>query len=103
APRAAVRSRVPLWPPHAHPATSPASASIEHRRVTDSPRLRLRLALRPRDALRLARSGSQTRLAAPAAEPPRPPRGSHDHGHRLASGGGDPAPPRPAARTTTVT
>src|SRR2546427_10347104 len=46
--------------------------------VTGSPRLRLRLALRPRDVLRLAR--------------PR---------HRLASHGGAPAPRRPAARTTT--
>src|SRR5437867_7868332 len=39
----------------------------------------------PRDALRLARLGSQTRLAARVAEPPRPPLGSHDWDHRLAS------------------
>src|SRR5439155_91050 len=92
APRSAGRSRVPLWPPHAQPATSPASASIEDRRVTDSPRLRLRLPLRPRDALRLARSGSQTRLAARVAEPPRPPLGSHDQDHRLASARASPSP-----------
>src|SRR5206468_7404404 len=57
----------------------------------------------PRDALRLARSGSQTRLAARVAEPPRPPLGSHYHVHRLASVGGAPAPRRPAARTTRIT
>src|SRR5439155_183501 len=102
APRSAGRSRVPLWPPHAQPATSPASASIEDRRVTDSPRLRLRLALRPRDALRLARSGSQTRLAARVAEPPRPPLGSHDQDHRLASRRASPSlRGRRSARTTT--
>src|SRR5256712_8471741 len=54
APRSARRGRGPLWPAHAQPATRTGSASIERRRVTDSPRLRLRLALRPRDALRLA-------------------------------------------------
>src|SRR5207245_2504315 len=48
--------------------------------ITDSPRLRLRLALRPRDVLRLARPL-----------------------HRLVSDGGAPAPRRPAARTTTIT
>src|SRR5207247_2440356 len=102
APRWAGRSHVPLWPPHAQPATSPASASIEDRRVTDSPRLRLRLALRPRDALRLARSGSQTRLAARVAEPPRPPLGSHDQDHRLASRRASPSlRGRLSARTTT--
>src|SRR5437867_2233020 len=52
----------------------------------------------PRDALRLARLGSQTRLAARVAEPPRPPLGSHDQGHRLPSG-----VERPAARTTGIT
>src|SRR5881396_1330856 len=36
-------------------------------------------------AARLARLGSQTRLAARVAEPPRPPLGSHDWDHRLAS------------------
>src|SRR5439155_2868569 len=68
---------VPPWLPHPHPATSTASASVEPRRVTDLPRLRL--ALRPRDALRLALPGSQTRLAARVAEPSRPPLGSHYH------------------------
>src|SRR2546428_11968234 len=47
--------------------------------ITDSPRLWLRLALRPRDVLRLALPGSQTRLAARVAEPPRPPIGSPYH------------------------
>src|SRR2546422_3234667 len=41
--------------------------------ITDSPRLWLRLALRPRDFLRLALPGSQTRLAPRVPEPPRPP------------------------------
>src|SRR5437879_5941908 len=47
--------------------------------ITDSPRLWLRLALRPRDVLRLALPGPQTRLAARVAEPPRPPLGSPYH------------------------
>src|SRR2546422_8536039 len=47
-----------------------------------------------------ARPRSQTRLAARVAEPPRPPLGSHDLVHRLASAGGDSITdsPRGAAR-----
>src|SRR2546428_12518687 len=47
-----------------------------------------------------ARPRSQTRLAARVAEPPRPPLGSHDLVHRLASAGGDSITdsPRRAAR-----
>src|SRR5439155_6758684 len=61
--------------------------------ITDSPRLRLRLALRPRDVLRLALPGFQTRLAARFAEPPRPPLGSHCHSSL------DPPSAPPAARS----
>src|SRR2546422_1600656 len=87
----------------AAPPDPPRLSSRQPPRFTDSPRLRLRLALRPRDGLRLARPDPQTRLAARVAEPPRPPLGSHGHIHRLASAGGAPAPRRPAARTTTST
>src|SRR5439155_549674 len=106
----------------APPSEPPRLSSRQPPRFTDSPRLRLRLALRPRDgpaarttrstdslrgarrrasaaAARLARPDPQTRLAARVAEPPRPPLGSHDQIHRLASAGGAPAPRRPAART----
>src|SRR2546427_6662543 len=85
----------------AAPSEPPRLSSRQPPRFTDSPRLRLRLALRPRDGLRLARPDPQTRLAARVAEPPRPPLGSHGHIHRLASAGGAPAPRRPAARTAT--
>src|SRR2546427_2635809 len=81
----------------AAPSEPPRLSSRQPPRFTDSPRLRLRLALRPRDGLRLARPDPQTRLAARVAEPPRPPLGSHGHIHRLASARGAPAPPRPAA------
>src|SRR5205807_3283206 len=66
-------------------------------RITGSPRLRLRLARRPRDVLRLARP-SQARLARRDPSPATC-SGSHDH-HRLASHGGTPAPRRAPARTT---
>src|SRR5256885_13352519 len=65
--------------------------------ITDSPRLWLRLALRPRDVLRLALPGSQTRLAARVAQPPRPPPGSPHH-RLVISPHPSPAPsPSPAA------
>src|SRR2546425_4906977 len=64
----------------AAPSEPPRVSSGQPPRFTASPRLRLRLALRPRDGLRLARPHPQTRL-----------------GRRA------PAPRRPAARTTTST
>src|SRR5438309_1506667 len=66
---------------------------------TDSPRGARRRA--PAAAARLARPRSQTRLAARVAEPPRPPLGSHDLVHRLASRRASPSPRgRRSARTT---
>src|SRR5207247_8230701 len=62
--------------------------------ITESPRLRLRLALRPRDVLRLARPGLQTRL------------GRRGLDHRIASptaAARTAAPRRPPARTTRIT
>src|SRR5947208_3273497 len=51
-----------------------------------------------------ARPRSQTRLATRVAEPPRPPLGSHDHVHRLASRRASPSlRGRRSARTTTFT
>src|SRR5207249_6056071 len=61
---------------------------------TESPRLRLRLALRPRDVLRLALPGLQTRL------------GRRGLDHRIASptaAARTAAPRRPPARTTRIT
>src|SRR2546425_6953778 len=46
----------------AAPSEPPRLSSRQPPRFTDSPRLRLRLALRPRDGLRLARPHPQTRL-----------------------------------------
>src|SRR5207247_3256551 len=58
----------------------------------------------PAAAARLARPGSQTRLAARVAEPPRPPLGSHDQDHRLASRRASPSlRGRRSARTTRIT
>src|SRR5437899_7221640 len=86
----------------AAPSEPPRLSSRQPPRFTDSPRLRLRLALRPRDGLRLARPHPQTRLGRRGPSPATA-CGSHDHIHRLASAGGAPAPRRPAARTTTST
>src|SRR2546427_783495 len=86
----------------AAPSEPPRLSSRQPPRFTDSPRLRLRLALRPRDGLRLARPDPQTRLGRRGPSPATA-CGSHDHIHRLASAGGAPAPRRPAARTTTST
>src|SRR3989442_4936978 len=88
----------------AAPSEPPRLSSRQPPRFTDSPRLRLRLALRPRDGLRLARPDPQTRLAARVAEPPRPPLGSHGHIHRLASRRASPSlRGRRSARTATST
>src|SRR5439155_295600 len=84
----------------AAPSEPPRLSSRQPPRFTDSPRLRLRLALRPRDGLRLARPDPQTRLGRRGPSPATA-CGSHDHIHRLASAGGAPAPRRPAARTAT--
>src|SRR3989454_8127224 len=84
----------------AAPSEPPRLSSRQPPRFTDSPRLRLRLALRPRDGLRLARPDPQTRLAARVAEPPRPPLGSHGHNHQPPPARRAPAPPPPAARPT---
>src|SRR5439155_3595992 len=70
--------------------------------ITTSPRLRLRLALRPRDVLRLALPGLQTRLGRRGPSPATS-SGSHYQDYRLASDGGAPAPRRPPARTTRLT
>src|SRR3989442_4018925 len=67
----------------AAPSEPPRLSSRQPPRFTDSPRLRLRLALRPRDGLRLARPDPQTRLSARVPQPPPPPPGSHGHSHRL--------------------
>src|SRR5207249_3564935 len=109
--RLATRVAEPPPPPlgshdHVHRlASRRASPSLRRRRsartttFTDSPRDARRRASAA--AARLARPRSQTRLATRVAEPPpRPPLGSHDHVHGLASAGGAPAPRRPAARTT---
>src|SRR2546426_7450926 len=108
------------------PSEPPRLSSRRPPRFTASPRLPLRLALRPRDGLRLARPHPtdpprpagpqprdglrlarphpQTRLAARVAEPPRPPLGSHGHIHRLASRRASPSlRGRRSARTTTST
>src|SRR3989454_12348813 len=66
----------------AAPSEPPRLSSRQPPRFTDSPRLRLRLALRPRDGLRLARPDPQTPLAARVAEPPRPPLRSPGHNHQ---------------------
>src|SRR2546426_7544061 len=54
----------------AAPSEPPRLSSRQPPRFTDSPRLRLRLALRPRDGLRLARP---PRLAPARRAPPPPP------------------------------
>src|SRR3989442_2521163 len=86
----------------AAPSEPPRLSSRQPPRFTDSPRLRLRLALRPRDGLRLARPHPQTRLGRRGPSPATA-CGSHDHIHRLASARGAPAPRRPPAPTTTST
>src|SRR2546425_10635300 len=106
-PPAPLTARAPSSPPviqseGAAPSEPPRLSSRQPPRFTDSPRLRLRLALRPRDGLRLARPDPQTRLAARVAEPPRPPLGSHGHIHRLASRRASPSlRGRRSARTAT--
>src|SRR3989442_9935534 len=105
---APLSARAPSSPPvirseGAAPSDPPRLSSRQPPRFTDSPRLRLRLALRPRDGLRLARPDPQTRLAARVAEPPRPPLGSHGHIPRLPSARGPPAPRPPPAPPTTTT
>src|SRR2546430_1754949 len=80
----------------AAPSEPPRLSSRQPPRFTDSPRLRLRLALRPRDGLRLARPHPQTRLGRRGPSPATA-CGSHDHIHRLASAGGGPTPPPPSA------
>src|SRR2546426_2233528 len=69
----------------AAPSEPPRLSSRQPPRFTDSPRLRLRLALRPRDGLRLARPDPQTRL------------GRRGPGPATACGSHDPTDsPRPA-------
>src|SRR3989441_8648624 len=62
----------------AAPSDPPRLSSRQPPRFTDSPRLRLRLALRPRDGLRLARPHPQTRLG---RRGPSPATACGSHGH----------------------
>src|SRR5206468_11354312 len=94
---------------HCGPATSSGSHDQDYRLASDggdsiieSPRLRLRLALRPRDVLRLALPGLQARLGRRGPSPATS-SGSHYQDYRLASDGGAPAPRRPPAPPPTTT
>src|SRR2546422_8240754 len=83
------------------PSEPPRLSSRQPPRFTDSPRLRLRLALRPRDGLRLARPHPQTRLGRRGPSPATA-CGSHDHIPKLPPARRGPPPPRPAARPATT-
>src|SRR5438128_7116952 len=81
---------------------APRRPAARPTRVSDSPRGARRRASAA--AARLALPGSQTRLAARVAEPPRPPLGSHYPVHRLASRRASPSlRGRRSARTTRIT
>src|SRR6059036_2574303 len=80
-------------------APAPRRPPARTTRITDSPRT---AGPQPRDVLRLARPGLQTRLGRRGPSPATS-SGSHDQDYRLASDGGAPAPRRPPARTTRIT
>src|SRR5439155_527181 len=86
-PTAAARTAAPQRPP------------ARTTRITDSPRT---AGPQPRNVLRLALPGLQTRLGRRGPSPATS-SGSHYQDYRLASDGEAPAPRRPPARTTRIT